>query len=105
MAICFKKYPKYYKNRGFQAVYTYKKAMDSFKSVFAFFPILTFSRRQNKGKMHLCAVAQFIERGGVKKNKVGNMHSLSMSTARSFLAKPKVSKAYIGQLLISSWKC
>ena len=38
--------------------------------------------------------------GGVKKNKGGNMHSLSISTARSFLAMPKVSKAYIGQLFI-----
>ena len=28
------------------------------------------------------------------------MHSLSISTARSLLAKPKVSKAYIGQLFI-----
>ena len=52
----FKKYPKYSKNRGFLAVYTYKKAMESFKSVFVFFPILPFSGRQNKEKMHLCAV-------------------------------------------------
>ena len=28
------------------------------------------------------------------------MHSLGISTARSFLATPKVSKAYIGKLFI-----
>ena len=52
----FKNYPKYSKNRGFLAVYTHKIAMESFKSVFVFFPILPFSGRQNKGKMHLCAL-------------------------------------------------
>ena len=45
-------------------------------------------------------MVQFIENGGVKKNKGGNMHSLGISTARSFLATPKASKAYIGQLVI-----
>ena len=37
---------------------------------------------------------------GGEKNKGGNMHSLGISTARSFLATPKVSKAYIDQLSI-----
>ena len=36
-----------------------KKAMETFTSAFAFSPNLLFSRRQNKGKMYLCAVLVF----------------------------------------------
>ena len=35
----------------------FKKALATFKSVILFFPILTFSRRQNNVKMHLCVMA------------------------------------------------